>query len=225
MLINHEDLQKDGYTIVTARALAAASTFVEKKGNYRPILSGILIETSPEGTFLTSTDSYRAARIRSQSYGKNPEGANFIVRWADIKNAKLLTASPKQSMWVALKHFEPCTEHPRGYVRVKVLEKQVVGFETRGEAICDGIEGSFPDWNKIEGHQAMIDAKEQSNVSCGVNVNYVIDIFNAIKLAVSDCGPAVTQFIHGPSVNQPIYFKAENASGESIWTIQMPVRL
>ena len=222
-LINFEDWQNDGWTIVTARALAAAGSFCSNDTG-RPTLGAVCIETNEEGTYLSGTDSYKFARIRNRNMTKNPSG-RIMVKWSQLKKCRLITAKPKANAMVAIRQFEPSNEYPMGCVRVKVLEPAYVGHELAGSATLDVIEGSFPSWEKLDGHKALIGDKKQSNVGPGLNTSFLISIFKTIELAVSDCGGAITQFVHGGSCMQPIYFHAENASGESIWTIQMPVRI
>lgn len=205
--------------MVTARALAAAGTFTAKE-TYKYAIGGVHIKSGAVTT-LTATDSYKLVQVTSRrASGHTNPNDEFVLDWQGLKATKMLTPRPKASMWVAI-HRSPANND----LNLVFLEEKGEGqYTERGRATVKALDANFPSVEPLFKGKAEYAKGEQSNAGPYLNTSYLIDLFKAIELAVSADGAAATSFIHGPNWNQPMFFEAENKSGEAVTAICMPIR-
>ena len=221
MFITNENLQ--GWVVVKANTIAAASGFVAKDLS-RPILNAMCIEVNDDGTTVTATDSYRLGHFRSKNFGvrgTNPKGTKILLPWRQVKASKLVPASPKKSLWLAMRHVGRTIE-------LMLLDDNcTAGYALVGQLTIDDVEGNFPDYRMLDNRREYAKKPATGTArteSPGLNTSYLIDVLRSFEKAVSDTGACVTQFEHR-GLLEPIHFTARNTSGEEAWAMVMPVRL
>lgn len=228
MYYTYDTLKQDGWTLIKANTVAAASLYVSKDKT-RPILGSICVEVNEEGTSATATDSYKLGHFVSMDPGIN-EPNKFLLKWEPIKNAKLLTTSPKRCTWLAIRRtFD---ERNLPMLDLMTLDYSGVAFTKVGQLTIDEVEGNFPDWKQLDGRDDYLknpvkkakDGTSNPNESPYLNTSFLIDVFKSIEKAVSDNGDAVTQILHR-HLMEPMYLMAHNKSGESALALMMPVRM
>lgn len=229
MIISEEQLK--GWTVIKANTVAAASYYVSKEAS-RPTLGTICIEVDDEGTTATATDARRLGHFKSMDAPKleKNEHGKFLLKWADIKAAKLISASPKKTLWLAVRRTED--EFKRNMLELMTLNWTGYVYEKVGQLTINDYEGNFPMWRKLDQHKTYIDSRKSTvnkdkvndNESPGFNTSYMIDIFQSVAKAVSDCGDTTSQILHR-GMREPIYIIAHNASDETALVLLMPVVL
>lgn len=230
MYYTNDELKKDGWTLIKANTIAAASLYV-CKDKARPVIQNILVEVDKDGTSATATDSYKLGHFVSMDPGINEPG-RFMLKWEAMRAAKLIPASPKKSLWVAVKRT--CDERNFPVINLMTLDYSGVAYTKVGELTFDECEGNFPKWQQLDGRADYMKnpgtkaGKDKvvanPNESPGLNTSYLIDIFKSIEKAVSNDGEAVTQILHRHLI-EPMYLMAHNKSGESALAMCMPVRM
>lgn len=229
MYYTYETLKQDGWTLIKANTVAAASLYVSKDMT-RPILGCVCVEVDKEGTSATATDSYKLGHFVSMDPGIN-EPNKFLLKWEPIKNAKLLTPSPKKCTWLAIRRTFDERNFPM--LDLMTLDYSGVAFTKVGQLTIDEVEGNFPLWKKLDGRddylkkpvkKAKGGEASNPNESPGLNTSFLIDVFRSIERAVSNDGDAVTQILHR-HLMEPMYLMANNKSGESALALMMPVRM
>lgn len=227
MYINESQLK--GWTLIKANTVAAAAHYVSKDKT-RPTLGTICVEVDDEGTSATATDSYRLGHFRSMNAPKldKNEPGKFLLKWEDLKAAKLIAPSPKKTLWLAIRRIED--EH--GFPLLELMTLNWTGFvyEKVGQLTINEYEGNFPKWRQLDNHKSYLENRKPSGKrdrasdyeSPGFNTNYMVDIFQSIGKAVSDTGATTSQILHRGML-EPMYVIAHNASGETALALLMPV--
>lgn len=216
--MNIQQITKQGYTLVTSRAMAAAATFTCTDGT-RPALELVNLVTANGTTSLWASDQYKAFICTSRKFaeGTNPEG-EILVNPRELRQSKLVTNRPKDTAWLAIKG----EMGPNGD-RLHVIALE----ETRGgvRQVCEAFltQHYYTRYPNIEQIFRDLAPKKQGTGAPTLNTSYVIDVFKAIELAVSHEGQVGTRIVHDDDLNHPILLDAFNKC-ESAKALVMPIR-